>query len=106
MRLFLNNKWNFPSKSKIAPNSTNINRIEILTVLQDSFIYEEYNDMFNIRNNAAEAAENSFGFGGKINHTALAGVSLLNFLLLVYISKMILKLSSWRLFSHFLNSST
>ena len=58
MILFLNNKWNFPSNTKIAPNSTNINKIEILTLLQDSFIHEEYNDIFNNKKYAAEAAQN------------------------------------------------
>ena len=46
MILFLNNKWNFPSKSKIAHNSTNINKTNILTVLQNFFIHEKNNDIF------------------------------------------------------------
>ena len=58
MLLFLNSKCNFPSNTKIAPNSTNINKIDILTVLQDSFIHEEYNDIFNNEKYAAEAAQN------------------------------------------------
>ena len=58
MLLFLNSKCNFPSNTKIAPNSTNINKIDILTVLQDSFIHEEYNDIFNNTKYAAEAAQN------------------------------------------------
>ena len=58
MLLFLNNKCNLPSNTKIAHNSTNINKIDILTVLQDSFIHEEYNDIFNDTKYAAEAAQN------------------------------------------------
>ena len=60
MSLFLNNKWNFHSKSKIAPNSTNINKIEILTVLQDFFIHETQDDIFNNKKYAAEAAQNHY----------------------------------------------
>ena len=51
MLLFLDNKCNLPSNTKIAHNSTNINKIDILTVLQDSFIHEENNDIFNDTNN-------------------------------------------------------
>ena len=58
MILFLNNKWNFPSKSKIAPNSTNINKIEILTVLQDFFIHETQDDMVIVTNNTELTPQN------------------------------------------------
>ena len=66
MILFLNNNWNFPSKTKIAPNSTNINKIEILTVLQDSFIHGTQDDMVNDTNNKELTAQNS-----NLDHNAL-----------------------------------
>ena len=59
MILFLNNKWNFPSKSKIVPNSININMIEILTALQDSFIQGTQDDMVNDTNNTELTAQNN-----------------------------------------------
>ena len=46
MSIFLINEWNFLSKSKTAPNSTNINKTNILTVLQNFFIHEKNNDIF------------------------------------------------------------
>ena len=58
MLLYLNSKCNLPSNTKIAHNSTNIDPIDILKVLQDFFIREENNDIFNDTNNAAVAAQN------------------------------------------------
>ena len=46
MRLFLSSKGNFPIKSFIIHNSTNINKTNILTVLQNFFIHEKNNDIF------------------------------------------------------------
>ena len=46
MRLFLSSKGNFPIKSFIVRNSTNINKTNILTVLQNFFIHEKNNDIF------------------------------------------------------------
>ena len=57
MLLFLNSKCNLPSNTKIAHNSTNINKIDILTVLQDSFIHEEINDIFNDTNNVRDTVQ-------------------------------------------------
>ena len=60
MILFLNNKWNFLSKSKTAPNSTNINKIEILIVLQDLFIHETQDDMVIVTNNTELTPQNHY----------------------------------------------
>ena len=46
MSLFLSSKGNSPSKSFIVHNSTNINKTNILTVLQNFFIHEKNNDIF------------------------------------------------------------
>ena len=76
MLLFLNSKCNFSSNTKIAHNSTNINKIDILTVLQDSFIHEEYNDIFNDTNNAKETTQiHTFVQTALIQSTADADVA-------------------------------
>ena len=76
MLLFLNSKCNLPSNTKIAHNSTNINKIDILTVLQDSFIHEENNDIFNDTNNVRDTVQiNTFVQPGLSQSTAEADVA-------------------------------
>ena len=69
MSLFLNNKWNFLSKPKTAPNSTNINKIEILTVLQDFFIHETQDDMVIVTNNTELTPQNHYLVHDALNDT-------------------------------------
>ena len=67
MLLFLSNKCNFPRNTEIAHNSMNINKIDILTVLQNSFIPEENNDIFKDTKNVRDTVQiNTFVQTGPI----------------------------------------
>ena len=76
MLLYLNSKCNLPSNTKIAHNSTNINKIDILTVLQNSFIHEENNDIFKDTKNVRDTVQiNTFVQTGLSQSTAEADVA-------------------------------
>ena len=50
-------KYNLLNDTKMVHNSETNDKIDILSVLQDSFIHEENNDIFNDTNNAKETAQ-------------------------------------------------